>query len=216
MKKLLYVLPLTALFLASCGGTNTEDDTQDTALNETPETQEDFEAAVVSFADGEASTGEEYFSGVLAEVIEVDVKYNEIDRLDEMNAEVAEFNAVIDSGLVLIADARVALDLYKDKDWPKRQELHDLTLEWLAAMEGLFNNHLKGLATAMSKPDEEWTKAEQKQFDAYLEAVDAYYEVDGRWVDFQYAFAAANGFEFGEETVDVEALVDEDLEKSGH
>jgi hypothetical protein len=210
MKKLLFMLPVSALFLASCGGGNEE-----TALDEPLETQEDFEAAVGSFADGEATTGEDYFFGVLAEVIEVDVKFNEIDRLDEMDAEVAQFNEVIDSGLILINDGRKALDLYKDKDWPKRQQLHDLTMEWFASMEGLFNNHLKGLAGPMSKPDADWTDADTKLYDDYLAALEGYYEVDGRWVDFQYEFAAANGFELSDETIDVDALVDEDMEESG-
>lgn len=210
MKKLLYVLPVSAMLLASCGGSTPSEGEK--PLEQPMTDLEDFDAAVGSFADGEAANGEDYFFGVLAEVIAVDVKFNEIDALDEMDAEETKFHDVIDSGLYLIDNAREALDLYKDKDWPKRQELHDLTLEWFAAIEGLFNNHLKALAGPMSKPDEDWTTKETKMFDAYLEALDGYYEVDSRWVDFQYEFAAANGFELSDENfIDVDALVEEDM-----
>ena len=204
MKKFLIAIPMAALFLASCGS-------NDTALDEILEDKEDFDAAVNSFAEGNAKDGEEYFSGLLAEVIEVDVKYREVETLDEMDAPVEKINATLDSCLHIIKEAKVALNKYKNKDWPKRAEFHDLTLEWFAGIEGLVNDYLRPLAEPMSKPDEDWTDDE---IELYEEMQDAYYDfldVDERWVEFQHTYAAANGFQLGTETIDVDALVEQDM-----
>ena len=203
----MYVIPAALIFLASCGG-----GTENNALDDRLEDKEDFDAAAVSFADGEATTGEQYFFGVLAEVVKVDVKVLEIDDLDEMDAELSIFNETLDSCLVLIKDTRKALDLYKDKSWPKREKLHDLTNEWLSTVENIVNTYLRPLAPAMAKADEEWTDADFDLYDKYVEALDVYDEVDGRWVDFQFEFAKANGFELSEtETIDMDALVEEEM-----
>lgn len=171
---------------------------------------EDIDNAVHSFADGEAGTAQQYFSGLVAEVVKVDVKFREIEALDEIDASKDKFTAVCDSAVALIADAKKAMNLYSDKTWPKRAEFHDLTLEWFAAIEGMVNDYLYDLADPMSRPDETWTDEELDFYTEYTEAYEAYYDVDARWVDFQYEFAAANNFELGG-TIDEEAMINEEV-----
>jgi hypothetical protein len=68
----------------------------------------------------------------------------------------------------------------------------------------------------MSTPDDKWTKKENALYDKYLDAYEVYSEIDGRWVDFQYEYADANGFELSDEGIDMDALIEEDMEASGH
>ncbi len=205
MKKLIYVLPLAFTMMACGEGSSADDLSLDSNSG-----IEDIDNAVHSFADGEASTAQQYFSGLVAEVVKVDVKFREVEALDEIDASEDKFNAVLDSAIVLIADGRKALDLYADKTWPKRAEFHDLTLEWFAAIEGMINDYLYDLAGPMSRADETWTDEELDFYTEYTEAYEDYYEVDARWVDFQYEFAAANNFELGG-TIDEEAMVNEEV-----
>ena len=195
---------MAALFLASCGS-------NDTALEEVLDDKDSFDAAVNSFADGNAKDAEEYFAGLLAEVIEVDVKFHETERLDEMNATPEEINAVLDSCIKLIHEAEVALELYKDKDWARRGDFHDLTIEWFGVVEEIVTDYLRPLAVAMSKPDEDLTDDDLDLYEELDYATEDYIEVDTRWVAFQHTFAAANGFQLGTNTVDVEALIEEEL-----
>ena len=195
---------MAAMFLASCGS-------NDTALEENLDDIESFDAAVNSFADGNAKDPLGYFNGLLAEVIEVDVKFHEVDRLDEMNASVEEINNTLDSCLERMSQARVALELYRGKNWPRRAEFHDLTLEWFDVVEEIVTDYLRPLATAMSKPDEDLTDEDYDLYEEYGYANEDYVEVDGRWVAFQHTFADANDFKLGTNTVDVEALIEEEL-----
>jgi len=205
-KKLFLTLPVAMLMMISCGSDSN-------VLDERLEDAEDFDAAAASFSDGGATSGEQYFFGVLAEVVEVDVKLREIEKLDEADSEVAEFNRILDSAEFRIDNTREALKLYKDKDWPKRGELHDLTIEWLAAAEMLVQDHLRGLAEPMSRPDDTWTDDEIAAYDEYASAEEIYFDIDNRWVDFQFVFADANGFQLSTtETIDANALADEELE----
>lgn len=205
---MMYTIPVALLFLASCGAGTEESN----ALNERLENKDDFDAAAVSFSNGEASTGEQYFFGVLADVVKVDAKVLEIDNLDDKDAELSVFNETLDSCLILIKDTRKALDLYKDKTWPKREKLHDLTIEWLSTVENIVNTYLRQLAPAMAVADEEWTDADFDLYDKYVAALEVYDEVDGRWVEFQFEFAKANDFELNEtETIDMDALVEEGM-----
>lgn len=206
MKKFLVAIPMAALFLASCGS-------NDTALEDALESIEDFNDATNSFADGNAKTGEEYFQGLLASVIAADVKYREMEELDKMDASEKEITGALDSCIVIMNDARKALNKYKSKDWPKRAEFHDLTLEWFDGLEGLIKNYMRPLAKAMSKPDEDWTDEEYDLYAEYEEAYDDFLEIDERWVAFQHEYAAANGFVLGTNTIDVDALVEEDMAK---
>ena len=208
MKKILFLIPATAMFLGSCGNSTVA---EDNALDAPLDDKEAFDEAIVDFSGGQASTGEQYFFGVQAEVVEIDMKLREIDQLDETDAPVEEFNATLDACIELIAKTRKSLSLYTTKDWPKRQELHDLTIEWVDAVEGLVNNYLRDLEVPMSGPDDDWTDEQYELYDKYAEAQDAYYDVDSRWVDFQYTFAAANGFQLSEETIDMDALIEEDM-----
>ena len=85
MKKLFLILPLGLGLVSSCGNSG-ETEVNNDALNEVMEDQDDFVEATISFEEGGATTGEEYFFGVQAEVVEIDVKLREIDDLDEMDA----------------------------------------------------------------------------------------------------------------------------------
>ncbi|MCB9225373.1 MAG: hypothetical protein R2780_00465 [Crocinitomicaceae bacterium] len=210
MKKLFFVLPIASVMLVSCGE-STANDALDGALTESG----DIDAAVVSFADGGATDGEQYFSGVLAEVVEVDVKLREVKELDEMDATEEEIKTVLDDAIQMIKDARTAMDLYSDKSWPKRSELHDITLEWFAVVEALMNDYLYDLAEPMSRPDDTWTDEEIAFYEQYSEAYEGFYEVDERWVNFQHEYAAANGFELSG-TIDEESMVNEEVSNMSH
>lgn len=206
MKRLLLFVPVVAMMMASCGSS-------DTSLDEVLEDINDIDNAANSFAEGNAKDGEEYFSGLLAEVIEVDVKYREMEELDMQDASEKEITAVLDSCLLSIKEAKKALNLYKDKDWPKRAEFHDLTLEWFAGIENMVKKYAKPLAAAMAKPDEDWTDDEYDLYDQWQEDYDEFLDLDNRWVEFQHEYAAANGFMLSSETIDVDALVEEDMNK---
>lgn len=127
-----------------------------------------------------------------------------------MDSSEDKIKAGIDSTLKKIEEGRAAIELYKDKTWPKHAEFHTLTLEWFAAVENIVKTNVTPLVAAMAKPAEEMTDAESTQYDAYIAALETYYEVDGRWVAFQYDYAAANGFTI-EGTIDEEAIMDEEL-----
>lgn len=210
MKKFYLVgIVATGLLLGSCGE---QSSSNDDILGEVLTDKEDFDAAVKSFGEGGATDGREYFDGVLAEVVGVDVKFREVLSLDEMDASEEEITAVLDSAVHKIKEGREALNLYADKNWPKRAEMHDLTMEWFTSIEGLINNYLYKLAGPMSKPDDTWTDADYDLYDEYADAYEnGYLEVDNRWVDFQYEYADANNFEISG-TIDEEALVEEELE----
>lgn len=210
MKKVIYMLPVVAMAFASCGGGETTDENP---LDNLMTDNDDYQASALSFSEGGAEDGEQYFFGVLAEVVEVDVKRKEIDKLDEMDAPLEQFNQTMDSCQFYIDQTRKALDLYKDKDWPERQKLHDLTVEWLDAVDMLLNDHLRKLADPMSRPDDTWTDAELDAYDAYVAAYETYTDIDGRWVEFQFVYADANNFQLSTtETIDMDALVEEDME----
>lgn len=206
MKKSFLLLPLGLAFMASCGNQPDND-----ALNQIMESQDDFQEATVSFEDGGATNGEEYFFGVQAEVVEIDLKLREVENLDEMDATVEEFNTHYDTMLVMVEDCKKAMDKYKGKGWPKQDELQALTIEWVDAVKGLVNDYLKKLAAPMSVPDDQWKDADFDLYDEYLLAYETYLEVDSRWVDFQYEFASANGFQLSDETIDMDALIEEDM-----
>jgi hypothetical protein len=205
MKKI-YLAGLVALLgLASCGDSSNSD-----ALTGQLTDSEGIQEAALSFGEGGATDGNQYFNGLVAAVVAVDVKFGEIDRLDEMDASEDKIKAGIDSTLKKIEEGRAAIELYKDKSWPKRAEFHTLTLEWFSTIENIVKSNVTPLVAAMAKPAEEMTDAESDLYDAYIESLETYYEVDGRWVAFQYDYAAANNFTI-EGTIDEEAIMDEEL-----
>jgi len=205
MKKV-YLAGLAAmLVLGSCGGSETSGD-----INADLNTNAGVQEAAISFGDGGATTGLEYFNGLLSAVVAVDVKFNQIEKLDESDASLDQINAMIDSTLAKIDQGRAAINLYKDKSWPKRGEFHKLTEEWFNVIERITKDHLVVLAEPMSRPDDTWTDAEFDLYDEYAVAYDDYLEVDQRWVDFQEVYAAANNFEIGG-TIDEEALMEEEM-----
>jgi len=205
MKRLFYVLPVAVLLMA-CG----EGSSDDLALTE-DSTVEDLNNAVASFADGGAYDADTYFEGLVAEVVKVDVKFKEVEALDEIDGSEEEINSVLDDAISSIAEGRKALDQYTDKPWPKRAEFHDLTLEWFAVVEGLVNDYLYDLAGPMSRADETWTQEEIDFYTEYSEAYKAYYEIDNKWVDFQYEYAAANNIKLSDEAIDEEAMIEEEM-----
>lgn len=206
MKNIIYIF-LTVL-VASCNNADSNHD----ALNQTHMTSnDDFHNAAVAFEDGGALDGYEFFVGVQAEVVEADVFFNEIDTLDKMNVDAARIVSNIDTIKVIAEHCKTAMNLYDDKNWPKRQELEDLTIEWLDVVVELCETYLRPLAVAMSKADEEWTDEELELYEKYIEAIDLYYDVDSRWVDFQYEYAAANNFEMTDQGIDINELINEDM-----
>lgn len=205
MKKV-YLAGLAAmLVLGSCGGSETSGD-----INADLTSSEGLKDVSLSFGDGGATTAQEYFSGLVAVVVGVDVKFNEVDELDEMDASEEQINATIDSTLARIAAGRAAINLYKDKSWAKRAEFHVLTEEWFSVIERITKDYLTPLAEPMSRADETWTEEETALYDEYAVAWDDYLEVDTRWVEFQETYARANGFEIGE-GIDQDAIMQEEL-----
>ncbi len=205
MKKV-YLAGLAAmLVLGSCGGSETSGD-----INADLTSSEGLKDVSLSFGEGGATTAQEYFSGLVAVVVGVDVKFNEVDELDEMDASEEKINATIDSTLARIAAGRAAINLYKDKSWSKRAEFHVLTEEWFSVVERITKDYLAPLAEPMSRADETWTEEESTLYDEYAVAWDDYLEVDTRWVEFQETYATANGFEIGE-GIDQDAIMQEEL-----
>lgn len=209
MKRLFYVLPMAVLMM-SCGEGNETDAPELTGDADV----EDINNAIQSFNEGGAYDGRSYFDGLLAEVVKVDVKFREVEALDEIDGSEEEITAVLDDAIELIEDGRKALDLYKNEDWPKRAEFHDLTIKWFASVEGLINDYLYELAEPMSRADETWTDEEIDFYTDYSEAYKGFYEIDNEWVDFQYEYAEANGFEIGG-IIDEEAMVNEEMSNMG-
>ena len=204
MKKLFYVLPAAVLLMA-CG----EGSSEDFEITENSGVEEINQVAA-SFAEGGAYDAESYFEGLVAEVVSIDVKFREVEALDEIDGTEEEITTVLDSAIHYIEKGRVALDQYSDKSWSKRAEFHELTLEWFASVEGLINDYLYELAEPMSRADETWTDEEIDFYTEYSEAYKGFYEIDNKWVDFQYEYAAANGFTLGG-TIDEEAMVEEEI-----
>ncbi|MFT4602003.1 MAG: hypothetical protein ACI857_002189 [Arenicella sp.] len=205
MKKLFYVLPL-AVLLMSCG----EGSSDDLDITENSSIDEINEAAA-SFNDGGATDAETYFQGLVAEVVKIDVHFHEIASLDEIDAEEDDFLKVLDSTVHYIAEGRKGIDMYSSEDWSKRAEFHELTLQWFASIEGLVNDYLYDLAGPMSRADESWTDEENALYEEYANAYSGFSAIDEDWMDFQYEFAAANGFELSVEGYDEGAMIDEEL-----
>lgn len=197
MKQILFLLLLTSL--SSLG--------QNDALDNVLETQDDFEAASTSFHEGKAQTGEEFFAGLLAEIIIADVKYREMEEADNQDASEADITLLIDECLKAIEHLRQSLALYVPERWPRQQEFSDLSLEWVMGIEGMLNDFARPLAAAMAKPDEEWSDDEYALYEKWQAAYDVFLEVDARWVAFQHTFAEENDFTLSEETIDVGAMV---------
>lgn len=213
MKKVYLAGVAAMLVLASCNGSgdsDSEETVNSDALNERLTDATDIIEASKSFGMGGAKNGEEYFSGILSGVVEVDVKLREITKLDQIDASEEQINTVLDSTLAKIQRGRKAINLYTNETWPQRAEFHALTEEWYTAVEGLVHNYYRELAEPMSRPDDTWSQEELDFYDEYLVAYDSYLEIDSRWVDYQYTYAAANNFRI-EGTIDEESMVEQEM-----
>ena len=215
----LAVAAATVLLLGSCGDSSSElsDALGDIDMSETLTENagsDEIHDAAAGFAEGLSETGKEYFSGLLAELIEVDVKFKEVERMDDMDAEKDKIDETLDATLEKIEEGRKAITLYEDETRPKRAEFHTLTEEWFDAVEALVNDHLYDLSDALSRPEDTWSDDEWTAYEEYLVDFEAYWEVDNRWVEFQYVYAEANGFEIGG-TIDEDAMVDEAISEDG-
>ncbi len=180
-----------------------QENTLDSSMVELP----DFVMSCEAFEQGEASTGEQYFTGLLAEVIRIDVYYQKMIAADNRDASAQTITSIIDSALISIESTRKALDVYLDKDWPKRKTFHYLTIQWIEAMEAMLINYAKPLTIPMSRPDETWTDQEIEIYDEWLSTYELYLELDSHWVAFQNEYAEANGFTLGTETIDIDELM---------
>lgn len=156
-----------------------------------------------TFAMGRAESGIVYFQGVLAGIVLADLDIRRFDALDEQNAPVADFVKNGESCLMHIAALRESMTFYTNAGWPLSAKFHELTIAWLDCVEGLVKNHYFKLGEAFSKADEDMTDEEWDLYEEFYLAQTIYFEVDQEWVDFQFEFAEANGFEIG-------FLIDED------
>src|SRR5690606_11814740 len=102
MKKVYLAGVAAMLVLGSCSGSedSAEEVVNSDALNERLTDANDILEASKSFGQGGATNGEEYFSGILSGVVEVDVKLREITKLDQIDASEKQINTVLDSALV--------------------------------------------------------------------------------------------------------------------
>lgn len=206
MKKIFFLLVPGLLFSVSVFGQRNND-----ALDGSANDKEAYRNATMDFYHGKARTGEEYFFGILAAVVWIEVKWNGMEHLDSIDAKPEVFETHYDVMISMIEDCRMGMKQYEGRGWAKQKELQDLTVEWLNAMKVLVNDHLRPLAQAMSIKDKKWTDADHAAYDNYLEALEIYYEVDNRWVDFQYVYAKANRFELSDQTIDLTPLMEEDI-----
>ncbi|NOQ74062.1 MAG: hypothetical protein GQ574_18795 [Crocinitomix sp.] len=201
---------LTLLFLANAGIAQTDAVVTDERSDSTVAVEGELEKLkndAATFAIGKAESGQAYFQGILAGLVLADVDLRRFDVLDEENASVDAFMENGNKCLMHIASLRASLKFYELAKWPLRAEFHKLTIAWLDCVEGMVNDHYFKLAEAFSKADDDMTDAEWDLYDTYYEAMETYYSVDNEWVDFQYKFAAANGFEIGY-LIDEDALVE--------
>ncbi|MFT5821136.1 MAG: hypothetical protein ACI8ZM_002385 [Crocinitomix sp.] len=164
------------------------------------------------FAMGRAESGLEYFQGILAGVVLADLDALKFVLLDEQNASVDEFVKTGNLCLMHIASLRESMTFYSDAKWPLSAEFHELTIAWLDCSEGLVNDYYFKLAEAFSKADDDMTDAEWDLYDIYAAALEIYFKIDGEWVDFQYKFAEANGFEIGSE-IDQDAMLEPSIDE---
>lgn len=170
---------------------------------------EDFVSAVELFYDGEASSGKEYYAGVLAEVVLIDLKYRIMEELDNVDASEREILNSINNCLDQINHCRFAIKQYADKKWPEKDELNRLTHRWINSIESMMDDYAKPLAAPMAKPDEEWNDEEFELYERWNDSYDAFLIVDDEWVQFQYVYAIANGFILDDETIDIDGMVEE-------
>lgn len=193
MEKFLMGILSICLLFNSCGGEE----------EQTEEVSEDHPEIDLPFEEGGAKTPNAYFDGVVLQVKAVDNKLRHVFDLDEMNASTDSITSELDSMKTMIAEAKGVLKLYEDKDWPKRDEFQNLTLDWYNGMEHLVMDYLYTMAEPMSRPDKTWTTEEQDFYDEYAEAYYEFYEVDQAWVEFQAEFAEANNFKLKEEEAEL-------------
>lgn len=180
------------------------------SLEENIESYEDFERAAEMFYDGEANSGKGYFSGVLAEVILIDIQYQRIEVLDLEDAPEHEIMKTFDACLEQIIHCRTAIKQYSGENWPKKSELNQFTFQWISHVEAILNEFAKPLAKALAKPDDEWTDEELALYDDWVTKEADFLIVDDEWVDFQAVYAEANGFSLDENaTIDVQGMAGE-------
>jgi hypothetical protein len=206
MKKL-FLLILFGFAFSAPGASQPDD----TALHGYIDDKEEYRVAMSSFHQGKATNAEEYFFGILAQVVWIDVKYNAVAYLDSANVNPNVFELHFDYMNSMIEDCKRAMKIYEGKGWKRQEELQQLTIEWLDAMMLLVNNYMRPLAKSMSIPENEWKDADHALYDKYITAREDYFEVDTRWVDFQYIYAHANGFELSDETIDLDPLIQQDI-----
>ncbi|MBI3134983.1 MAG: hypothetical protein HYZ14_09960 [Bacteroidetes bacterium] len=206
MKKAFLIAALGMVVGGTCMSQRNND-----ALGGAMNNTEDFDDAMESFERGGATNAEEYFFGVQAMVVIIDVKLRAVEYLDSMDAKPEEITSHCDDMLKLIKNCKKAMQRYEGKGWTMQDKLQALTIEWVDAVKMLVNNYIKPLAIPFSIPDKDWKDADFDFYDKYLAAYEIYLEIDNRWVDFQYEFAAANGFELSAETIDMDPLIKEEV-----
>lgn len=221
MKKI-YLAGISAILIfASCnnqeadqealvGDGNSNNELVEDPLNKQLTTTSNISEAFERFSEGGATNAAEYFTGIQSGVVEVDIKLREIVKLDEVDANKTQFYVVLDTILAKINRGRKAINLYTDKTWPLRAEFHAVTEEWYTAVEGLVTDFYRDLAEPMSRPDDTWSQEELDFYEEYIVAYDAYIDLDIRWVEFQYTYAKANGFEI-QGSIDSDSMVEEGM-----
>jgi hypothetical protein len=180
------------------------------AKQETP-----LEVPVLSFSQafnqGKVTTSEQYFYGILSEIIEIDLLHREVEVLDDKDGDRNQIDRRIDSCELRIQRTSETLAQYSNKEWSQQSDFQSLTEKWLDRMTVVIEK-LRPMSDAFSRSDTSWSQKEYDLYESYSIAVDSLTLIDRQWVDYQYNYAEANGFELDTTSiVDITELAEKDL-----
>lgn len=218
MKKSLLLIAGAGL-LASCGSDLTEEELNDMFEDAWDEqtTIESLEEEAENFAEGNVYTALGFFDGMVAENVEVSVKFAEIEDIYYEGGTTEEIIAKVDACVEECNTYAAALQMNSSASYPKAQEWIRLSQEWNDMVLDLCNNYCYDMAEIWWKDYDELTDAELDLWDEYDMAYDAWLDMDWEWVDFQEVYADANDISLSEDGYDVEELAQEDMDvHDGH
>ena len=154
----------------------------------------DYEAAAQSFSKGEAEDAQQYYLGILSEIVLIDGYLQQFVQLDKVDAPIAQFQQTIRSCESGIERTKKSLKLYKKNKWALREKMERRTLNWVNSVQSLIDRYIVDLDEPFSREDSTWVEADYSLYKKYVYAYEDYLDIDQQWVDFQYEFAKANNF----------------------
>lgn len=212
MKKVLLFASAGAL-LAACSSSSDEmedwlNDLESTTIENLEEQSEDFASGLVY----SAST---FFDGMVAENVEVSIKFQEIEDIYYEGGTAEEITARIDDCVEQANHCLAALEMNSDADYPQAQAWLDLSEEWTNAVLDLCNNYCYDMVEVWTTDYDGLTDEQLTLWDDYDMAYDEWYDLDYDWVEFQDVFADANGILLSDEGYDIDELAEQDMDEHG-